>query len=84
MSTRPIPLNPQNLSEEQKKRQALQERRSDVLYIAGALLVAFGFGCIHHYLAPIAMGIFCLIFPLLELAKSFIRGLRAPFGGNRR
>lgn len=84
MSSQPISMNRQALSDEQKKRQAMQERRSDVLYIVGGLLVAFGLGCIRYYLAPIALGCFCLIFPSLEIAKGFIRGLRSPVGGLRR
>lgn len=85
MSSQPVPLDraPRPKAIEQQKKAAAQERRSDALYIAGAVLVAAGLGCIRFYLAPIALGVFCLVLPLLELTTGFIRGLRAP-GASRR
>jgi len=58
-------------------------RRSDALYWAGVVLVACGLGEIRFYLAPIAIGFFCLVIPSLELAAGFIRGLRAAPGQRR-
>jgi hypothetical protein len=80
MSTQPIPIaaNQQQQAAALLKKQQRSARRSDALYVAGALLVAAGLGCIRFYLAPIALGVFCLIFPGLELATGFIRGLHAP------
>lgn len=60
---------------EQAKRRA--SRRDDGLYIAGAIFVTLGLGLIRLYLAPIALGCFCLLTPLLGLTQSFLRGVRA-------
>jgi predicted acyltransferase len=82
MSSQPTPITQHSRGEAERaellKKQAAQARRSDGLYIAGAVLFAVGLGWIRIYLAPIALGCFCLLFPLLELATGFIRGLRAP------
>jgi hypothetical protein len=80
MSSQPIPIgsNRQQHETELLKKRERAARRSDTLYIAGAVLVAAGLGLIRIYLAPIALGVFCLILPGLELATGFIRGLRAP------
>lgn len=84
MSTQPVPIarpvQPEELKA-QRKRAAL---RSDLLYWSGVVLVAAGLGWIRHYLAPIALGVFCLLFPVLELTTGFIRGLRAPHAQQRR
>jgi hypothetical protein len=50
--------------------------RSDILYIVGAALVVIGVALIRAKLASIAAGVFCLVFPVLELASGFIKGLR--------
>jgi hypothetical protein len=88
MSAQPTPIAQQPRSAEDRaallKKQADQARRSDAFYIAGAVLVAAGLGWIRIYLAPIALGCFCLLFPLLELTTGFIRGLRAPHGSQGR
>lgn len=83
MSTQPVPINHLRQSDEMKAKQKRAARRSDALYVAGAVLVAAGLGCIRLYLAPIALGAFCLLLPLLELATGFIRGLRAPNSSRR-
>jgi hypothetical protein len=76
MKTQPVaidrPVQPEELKA-QRRRAAL---RSDALYIVGAVLVAAGLGEVRFFLAPIALGLSCLIFPVLELATGFIRGLR--------
>jgi hypothetical protein len=82
MSAKPIPF-PINEKQEQVERRKKAEGRSDTLYIAGAILVAAGVGMIRFYLAPIALGFFCLLLPALELATGFVRGLRAPQPGRR-
>jgi hypothetical protein len=78
MSTQPVPINRQQQVDELKAKQKRAARRYDVLYWAGVVLVACGVGEIRFYLAPIAIGFFCLVIPSLELAAGFIRGLRAP------
>ena len=72
----PVPINRQQQTDELKAKQKRAAQRSDALYIAGAVLIAAGLGWIRLYLAPIALGVFCLVFPVLELATGFIRGLR--------
>jgi hypothetical protein len=85
MSSQPIPIGTRQQQEaELLKKRRRSARRSDALYIAGAVLVAAGLGCIRFYLAPIALGVFCLILPGLELATGFIRGLRAPHSSQGR
>jgi len=76
----PAPLPPTPKQIEQAKRR--KSFRDDVLYYAGAVLVTLGLGEIRIYLAPIALGCFCLLTPLLGLAQSFLRGIRAS-GGRR-
>lgn len=87
MSAQPIPIAQQSRAAEERaallKKQAEHSRRSDLLYIAGAVLVAAGLGWIRLYLAPIALGCLCLVFPVLELATGFIRGLRATHSQGR-
>ena len=84
MSTQPVSITrPQNPAEELKAQQRRAARRSDALYWAGVVLVACGLGFIRFYLAPITIGFFCLVFPMLELATGFIRGLRAAHSQGR-
>jgi hypothetical protein len=52
------------------------ERRSDVLYIAGAALITIGAGMIRIYLAPIAAGCFAMLLPMMEVVTAFVRGVR--------
>jgi hypothetical protein len=75
MSTQPIPIAK---PEEMKKAKRRAELRSDLLYVAGALLVTSGVAMIRVKLALMTAGGFCLLFPMLELATGFIRGLRVP------
>jgi|HubBroStandDraft_6_1064221.scaffolds.fasta_scaffold00550_7 hypothetical protein len=75
MNTQPVPITRQQITELRAK-QKRAEWHSDALYVAGAVLVAAGVGCIRSYLALIALGVFCLVFPSLQLVTSFIRGLR--------
>jgi hypothetical protein len=82
MSSQPVSINRQQQTEELKAKRQRAERRSDALYVAGAVLMSAGLGWIRIYLALIALGIFCLVFPALELITGFIRGLRSP-GGRR-
>jgi hypothetical protein len=83
MSTQPISID-RPTPAELRARRTRASRRSDALYIGGAILVAAGLGCIRFYLAPIALGAFCLVFPVLELVTGFLRGLRSPAGARRR
>jgi len=76
MNVQPITVNRQQQTEELKAKQKRAGQRSDALYIAGAVLIAAGLGWIRICLAPITLGVFCLVFPVLELATGFIRGLR--------
>lgn len=49
---------------------------SDWLYVTGAVFVVAGVGLRSLSAALMAAGGFCLVFPLLHLASSFIRGLK--------
>ena len=82
MSAQPMPASPQIRKEEQERLRRRSERRSDVLYFAGAALVTVGVGMIRIRYGLIAAGTFLLLLPLLELATSFIRGLRGQRRGN--
>lgn len=73
MSAQPIPIATKQ-EELAKRRRA--ELRSDVLYIAGALMVTLGVSLFHIRWGLIAGGSFCMLLPLLELATGFIRGIR--------
>ena len=79
MSTQqPVPISqPTTQAEDAKIQRRRAERRSDALYVAGGVLISAGLGFVRFYLAPIALGVFCLVFPALELTTGFIRGLRA-------
>jgi hypothetical protein len=74
MSSQPLPMD----RAAQQKRAA---RRSDALYVAGAVLVTVGVGMFRIRLGMIVAGGFCLLLPLLEISGSFIRGLRTPRRG---
>ncbi len=74
MSAQPIPISK---LEELTKRKRAAELRSDVLYIAGAVMVTVGLGMLRIAAGLIAGGCFCLLLPCLELATGFIRGLHA-------
>lgn len=76
MSTQPMPASPPIRKEEQERIRRRSEDRSDLLYFAGAALVTAGVGMIRIRYGLIAAGTFLLFLPLLELATSFIRGLR--------
>lgn len=88
MTIRSISAAPQERYEQtsgqkQKQEEAAQakrrsELRSDALYIVGAMLVTAGVAMVRVKLALMTAGAFCLLFPLLELATGFIRGLRIP------
>lgn len=69
-----LPAKPEKerLAELQRRR----EFRTDVLYIAGSSAVSMGLAMVRPYLGIIAIGLFCLLPPVLELASGFIRGLR--------
>jgi hypothetical protein len=87
MSARAVSINDRQLSPE-KRHELEQVRRrkswkDDALYLAGALLVTAGLAMIRIQFALLVAGGFCLLFPLLELATGFIRGLRAPQGPRR-
>jgi hypothetical protein len=85
MSTQPVSISqPTTQAEDAKIQRQRAERRSDALYIAGGVLISAGLGFVRFYLAPIALGIFCLVFPALELITGFIRVLRAPHNPQRR
>jgi hypothetical protein len=75
MSSQPIqmPIPKQEELAKAKRRAAL---RSDLLYLAGAVLVTIGVGLIRVKFGLITAGGFCLLPPGLELASGFIRGLR--------
>jgi hypothetical protein len=83
VSTQPVAINRQQQADELKLQLKRSARRSDALYISGAVLVAAGLGWIRLYLAPIALGAFCLVFPALELATSFVRSLRSSHAPRR-
>lgn len=72
-----MPASPQIRKEEQEQKAKKAARRSDVLYFAGAALVTAGVSMIRIRYGLITLGAFCLLLPMLELATSFIRGLRA-------
>jgi len=54
------------------------ERRADILYVAGAVLVTIGMGMARMRYGFITAGAFCVLLPLMELVSGFIKGLRAP------
>jgi predicted Co/Zn/Cd cation transporter (cation efflux family) len=68
--------------ETQKREARRRELRSDLLYVAGALLVVCGIALRSFSIAIIFAGIFSLLMPMLELASGFIRGLRRPRARN--
>jgi hypothetical protein len=89
----PDPASPAEKAKREKeaaeaaKAKRRNELRQDSLYIAGAVLVTIGVGMIRVKFALMTAGAFCLLFPLLEVASGFIRGLRAGAGhpqGSRR
>lgn len=85
MSAQPVSLNRGTPNaDELKAQQRRHARRADALYIAGALLVVMGAGMIRLYLAPIAAGVFCLVFPVIDLLTGFTRGARATMHQGRR
>jgi len=75
MSAQPIPIAAKQQEELAKRRRA--ERRSDVLYVVGALMVTAGVSLFRIRWGLIAGGFFCMLLPMLELATGFIRGIRA-------
>jgi hypothetical protein len=85
MSTQPVSVNPRRQAEVEKIKELQQRhaRRADLLYIAGAALVVAGAGMIRLYLAPIAAGCFCLVFPAIDLVTGFVRGARPSVQGRR-
>lgn len=70
-------LDRERKANEVKAREKRHARRADALYVAGAALVTLGAGMIRFYLAPIAAGCFCLVFPAIDLLLGFSRGARA-------
>lgn len=75
MSTQPIPIAQQS-KEQQLQAKLRADFRSDMLYVAGGVLVSIGAGIIRVRYGVISAGAFCLLPPVLELASGFIRGLR--------
>ena len=73
MSSNPVPIDRQTREQQVRARAS---RRADALYICGAALVSTGVAHVKVEFGMIAAGGFCLLLPVLELASSFIRGLR--------
>jgi len=69
--------------EEAERKLAHAARRSDALYFAGAALFTAGAAMYQLRMGLIAAGCFLLLIPVLELAGSFIRGLRPAPTRNR-
>lgn len=66
---------PKPTAEENQKR---AERRADLMYFAGAGTIAIGVATIHFPAGRglVTAGAFVILLPLLEIASSFIKGLR--------
>lgn len=75
MSSQPLqmPNTRQSLEEQRRKRAG---RRADLMYFSGAVLVTAGAGLFQLRIGLLTAGTFLLFPPLLELASSFLRGLR--------
>jgi UPF0716 family protein affecting phage T7 exclusion len=73
MSTQPLQM-PKTQAQEAERRKA--GRRSDRMYFSGAALVTAGAALFRVHYGLIAAGLFLLLPPMLELASSFLRGLR--------
>jgi hypothetical protein len=78
MSSQPtqMPVSPQVRKDDQERKRARAARTSDLLYFAGAALVTVGAGMHSIRIGLITAGAFLLLMPMLELATSFIRGVR--------
>lgn len=58
------------------KKARLKLDKSDGLYLSGALLIVGGIALHSMGHALVAAGCFCLVFPICELASSFVKGVR--------
>lgn len=76
MTLRAVNVTPQQ-AEELKAAQQRASRRSDALFVSGALLTSIGLGWIRLPWGMIAAGVFLLFMPMLEVLGSFLKGLRA-------
>ena len=85
MSANPqsFPASPQMKKEEAERKLARAARRSDALYFSGAILCTMGAGMYQIRIGLIVAGCFLLLIPMIELAASFIRGLRPAPTRNR-
>lgn len=67
---------PKTNAEKTELKRRKHDLASDALYIVGAGFVCAGLAIPGFTGTLIAAGCFCLVFPIMELALAFVRGLR--------